>query len=236
MIVKDARLLARDPGQWAQSVLLFGLMATYVAGLRGMAYQRLPLQWKLLVTTANFGAIAGILASLGTRFFFPLPSLEGKMAWLVRLAPMAPERALRLKLVLGLVWTYPPTLALAAGTIVMLDLPRPLLFIAVLNTFLLDLALMSLSVGLGAILPEMGQEETSKIVSGLGGTVALLLGLGYVLIASGLIALQLGLIPVLRFATAHLAGTALLSILSLTVSFVVMNSATHRVRSLEVAA
>lgn len=236
MVVKDARLLARDPGQWAQSVLLFGLMATYVAGLRGMAYQNLPLKWRLLVTTANFGAIAGILASLGTRFFFPLPSLEGKMAWLVRLAPVAPERALRLKLVLGLAWTYPPTLALAAGTIIMLDLPRTLLFTAVLDTLLLDIALMSLSVGLGAILPEMGQEETSKIVSGLGGTVALLLGLSYVLVASGLIAMQLGLVPVLKFTTAYLTGTAALSILSLGVSYTVMKTAIHRVRSLEVAA
>jgi ABC-2 type transport system permease protein len=236
MVVKDARLLARDPGQWAQSVLLFGLMATYVAGLRGMAYQSLPLQWRLLVTTANFGAIAGILASLGTRFFFPLPSLEGKMAWLIRLAPVDPQQALRLKLVLGLAWTYPPTLALAAGTIIMLDLPRTLLFIAVLDTLLLDIALMSLSVGLGAILPEMGQEETSKIVSGLGGTVALLLGLTYVLVSAGLVALQLGLIPVLRFSTAHLTGTAALTILSLGISYTVMKSAAHRVRSLEVAA
>ena len=156
------------------------------------------------------------------------------MSWLIRLAPVHPDRALRLKLALGIVWTYPPTLALAVGTIVMLDLPQTLLFSAVIDTLLMDVALMSLSVGLGAILPEMGQEETSKIVSGLGGTVALLLGLGYVLVAAALIAIQLGLIPVLQFTIAHLTGTAALATLSLGISYVVMTVDVRRVQALEI--
>ncbi len=236
LFAKDLRLLLRDPGQWAQSALLYGLMGVYVMSLRGMAYQNLPVKWRLVVTTANFAAVAGIVASLGTRFFFPLPSLEGKMAWLVRLAPLAPARALTMKLILGMLWTYPPTVALSVATILMLDLPQTLVITAVTDVLFMNAALMSLSVGLGAILPEFGQEEASKIVSGFGGTVTLLLSLAYVILATAIISVQLGLIPLGSLGASHVTGTVCLALFSTGISFSVMKIAIKKVRTLEISA
>jgi ABC-2 type transport system permease protein len=234
LMMKDLRLLIRDPSQWAQTVFLFGLMGIYVASLRGMAYHNLPMSWRLLVVAANFAAVAGILASLGTRFFFPLPSLEARMAWVVRVAPIPPHYTVWAKVALAMLWTLPPAAAIAAGTIYMLDLPRSLVMIALLDVFLIDLALMSMSVGLGVLLPELGQDEPARIVSGFGGTAALLLGLGYVLIAAVLVWVQVGWIPWLTRAASHGLGTICLGLVSLAISFSALRAAARRVSQIEI--
>lgn len=235
LVIKDLRLLIRDPSQWAQTIFLFGLMGVYVASLRGMAYHNLPMTWRLLVVAANFAAVAGILASLGTRFFFPLPSLEARMAWVVRVAPVPPHHTVWAKVALAMGWTLPPAVAIATGTIVMLDLPTSLIIVALLDVFLLDLTLMSMSIGLGILLPELGQDEPAKIVSGFGGTSALLLGLGYVIVAAVLVWVQVGWIPWLSREASHRLGTVLLGALSIGISYVVLWAATRRVVRIEVA-
>ncbi|MBN1424156.1 hypothetical protein JXA88_06335 [Candidatus Fermentibacteria bacterium] len=234
LVVKDLRLLLRDPSQWAQTLLLFGLMGAYVASLRGMSYHNLPVQWRLLVVAANFAAVAGILASLGTRFFFPLPSLEARMAWLVRVAPVRPRTTLWAKVGLAILWTFPPAAAITVGTIIMLGLPSSLVLTALLDVFLIDLTLMSMSVGLGMLLPEMASEEPARIVSGVGGTTALLLGLGYVIASAILVWVQVGWIPWLPRAASFRVGTFALGGISLAVSGLVLHAAARRVDTVEI--
>ncbi len=235
LVVKDLCLIIRDPSQWAQTILLFGLMGVYVASLKGMAYHNLPVQWRLMVVTANLAAVAGILASLGARFFFPMPSLESRMAWVVRLAPLPPEHTLWAKVALAMLWTLPPALAIAIGTIVMLDLPAALIVVALFDVALFDVALMSMSVGFGFLLPELGQDEPARIVSGFGGTAALLVGLAYVLVAAILVWLQVGWVPWVSRAVAHRIGTLALGGLSLGISTAVLHAAARRIRSVEIA-
>lgn len=235
LLVKDLRLLVRDPSQWAQTLFLFGLMGAYVASLRGMAYHNLPVQWRVLIVAANFAAIAGILASLGTRFFFPLPSLEARMAWVVRVSPVPPAYTVWAKVALAMLWTLPPAAAIAVGTISMLDLPHSFIAIAVLDTFLFDLTLMSMSVGLGILLPELGQDEPARIVSGFGGTTALLLGLGYVIVGAILVWVQVGWVPWLARAESYRVGTLALGGISLAITFAVLRAASARIGRMEVA-
>jgi len=233
LLIKDLRLLIRDPGQWAQSILLFGLMGVYVFSLKGLAYDNLQIKWRLIVATANFAAVCGILTSIGTRFFFPLPSLEGKMAWLIRLAPVSPWKTISLKLILAVLWTYPPAALLSIATVVFLDLPAGFILTTGLNVFLADIALMSLSVGFGVLLPETAQEDASRIVSGIGGTLALLVGLGFVILSAIIVAFQLGVVPGPWHSYTYTYMTLLLGAVSLFVTIGMMYAASRRIERME---
>ena len=89
---KDLRLFWRDPAQWSQFVLFFGIMALYVANLRGTRSFPDEESWRTWGTLLNLGASMLILASLTTRFIYPLISLEGRRFWILGLSPVTLRR------------------------------------------------------------------------------------------------------------------------------------------------
>ena len=78
----------RDTTQWAQSLMLFGLLAVYIFNLRHFSQQLTNPFWVHLVSFLNLGACALNLATLTTRFVYPQFSLEGRRLWIVGLAPL----------------------------------------------------------------------------------------------------------------------------------------------------
>ena len=52
---------------------------------------------------------------------------------------------------------------------------------------LVCLALVGLSIGLGAIYPRMGCDDPSSVVSGFGGSLVLIISTGYVIAVAGLL-------------------------------------------------
>ena len=88
LIAKDVRLFWRDPTQWSQFILFFGIMAIYIANLRTTSRYYEREEWKSFVACLNVGAVSLILATLTSRFVFPLVSLEGRRFWILRLAPL----------------------------------------------------------------------------------------------------------------------------------------------------
>jgi ABC-2 type transport system permease protein len=78
----------RDTAQWAQSLMLFGLLAVYIFNLRHFSQQLSDPFWTQLVSFLNLGACSLNLATLTTRFVYPQFSLEGKRLWIVGMAPL----------------------------------------------------------------------------------------------------------------------------------------------------
>lgn len=182
LTIKDIRLFWRDPTQWSQFVIFFGIMAVYIANLRLTGHQLNSPLWRSWIACMNMGAVCLILATLTSRFVFPLVSLEGRRFWVLRLAPLSLRQLVWQKFALSVATTsfFTVGLALLSGTMLRLD---PLYFwLTVYSVALTNFALAGLAVGLGALYPTFTEDNPARIVSGMGGTLNLLLSVGYITI------------------------------------------------------
>jgi ABC-2 type transport system permease protein len=181
IVVKDFRMFWRDTTQWAQSLMLFGLLGVYIFNLRHFSQQLNNPFWTHLVSFLNLGACSLNLATLTTRFVYPQFSLEGKRLWVVGMAPLGLVKVVTTKYWLANITSLIVTLSLITMSCYMLDMSpgRTLFFggaVAVMT-----LTLTGLAVGLGALYPNFKEENPSKIVSGFGGTFCLVLSFLYIL-------------------------------------------------------
>jgi len=181
MVVKDLRMFWRDTSQWAQSLMLFGLLAAYILNLRHFSQQLSNPFWTHLVAFLNLGACSLNLATLTTRFVYPQFSLEGKRLWIVGMAPLGLVKVVTTKYWLANVTSLTVTLGLITLSCHMLEMPwaRTLYFGVAVTV--MTLTLTGLAVGLGALYPNLKEENPSKIVSGFGGTFCLVLSFLYIL-------------------------------------------------------
>jgi ABC-2 type transport system permease protein len=76
-VLKDVRLFWRDPAQWIQFMIFFGLLCIYVLNLRNVAFNFQNPFWETMISYLNLAASALTLSTLTTRFVFPQFSLEG---------------------------------------------------------------------------------------------------------------------------------------------------------------
>ncbi|MBN2308445.1 MAG: hypothetical protein JXR94_05705, partial [Candidatus Hydrogenedentes bacterium] len=67
LVIKDIRLFWRDPAQWSQFVVFFGIMAIYVANLRNRWPQAQQEVYRSWIVCLNIGACTLILATLTSR-------------------------------------------------------------------------------------------------------------------------------------------------------------------------
>jgi ABC-2 type transport system permease protein len=189
LLVKDARMFWRDTTQWGQTLVLFGLLAVYVINLRHFSQQLTNPFWVHLVCYLNLGACALNLATLTTRFVFPQFSLEGKRLWIVGLAPMGLTQALRVKFWLASRAALCVTLGLILLSCHMLrmSMDRTLYLGLIIAT--MTFTLTALAMGLGALYPNFREDNPTKIVSGFGGTLCLVLSFLYIVGSVTLLAL-----------------------------------------------
>ena len=181
LMAKDWRLFVRDPVQWSQCAILFGLMGFYVLNLRSFAYHSAQPVWRNLTALLNLTATSLVLATVTTRFIFPLLSLEGRRFWLLGLAPVTRRAILWSKFAFSFVAALVITVPLIFLSDTMLKLPAATTWHHVLATAFICFGVSGLSVGLGAVYPDWREENPSKIVSGFGGTLNLLLSIAFVL-------------------------------------------------------
>lgn len=188
LVLKDWRVFWRDPAQWTQVMIFFGLLAIYVLNLRNVAYDFRSPFWITMISYLNLTACALTLSTLTTRFVFPQFSLEGRRLWIIGLAPLGLPRVVMQKFWTSFLAATAVTVALMATSGVILKLePREIVkfaaFIAVMSA-----ALCGLSVGLGALFPNFKEENPSKIVSGFGGTLCLVGSFIYIVLFITLLA------------------------------------------------
>ena len=219
LCLKDVRVFLRDPQQWLQALVFFGLLTIYFFNLRKFNYHLLPPEWRNLISFLNIFSTSAVLCSFGSRFVYPQMSLEGQAFWVIGMAPTSMRRILLSKFALALTMMLAVSLGLMLISSHMLDLnPLPRL-ITLLIAAAMAAAVAGLSTGLGAICLDLRQRNPAAIVSGFGGTLNLVLSLGFMFTLifpfGALFHLQsLGLIGPTRLkllATAGLAGTAVLT-------------------------
>lgn len=184
LITKDARTFLREPMQWGQCALIFGLLLLYTANLRHVGSSYRDAVWNTITSYLNLTVCCLAMSTLTTRFVFPQFSLEGQRLWILGLAPFALTKVLRQKLWLNLAAVTPVTTLLVFVSSLSLKLPthRAGFFIAAI--IMQTIGLNSLALSLGALLPNLKQTNSAKIVSGFGGTLCLVLSFFY--IASGI--------------------------------------------------
>lgn len=171
---KDLRTFSRDPLQWSQLVILFGLMALYLTNMPTLRVEFSGSGWFLIIPFLNLCAVSLILATFTCRFVFPLVSLEGQKLWLVGLLPMPRGHILLAKFAFAMTVTVFVAVATMALATVMLELDTVWAAIHMVITIAICFGLCGFSVGIGARLPMFRQTNTARIANGLGGTTNLL--------------------------------------------------------------
>jgi ABC-2 type transport system permease protein len=180
LAVKDLRMFWRDTTQWAQSVMLFGLLGMYIINLRNFTHQLTSPFWINTVAYLNLAACSLNLATVTTRFVFPQFSLEGQRLWIVGMAPMGMARVVKTKYWLASTLSLAVTLTLITLSCYLLQMTwdRVVLFGAVVTV--MTFTLNGVAVGLGVLYPNLKEANPSKIVSGFGGTLCLVLSSFYI--------------------------------------------------------
>lgn len=189
LITKDMKLFWRDASQWSQFLIFFGLLGVYFLNIRNFSYNLLVPFWKNICAVLNLSATLLTLGSLGTRFIFPQISMEGNKFWIIGLAPIGLKKVLYQKFWTSVVISLFITETLIITSNRMLGIDGIMMYASCWAVFIMNFALVGLSVGLGAAFPDFSSENPARIVSGFGGTLTLMLNIGFILITALLIAL-----------------------------------------------
>lgn len=185
LVVKDIKLFWRDTTQWAQFVVFFGIMAIYVATIRPRFMNAESDAYRNWVVCLNIGACTLILASLTSRFVYPLVSLEGRRFWVLGLAPVTIRQIVWQKFWLSVITTSAFSIGLVVLSCIRLEVEPIPFSLAVYSICITNLALSGLAVGLGSLYPNFEESNPSRIVSGMGGTLNFLLSMGYIVLVIG---------------------------------------------------
>lgn len=182
LIVKDLRLFRRDPVQWSQFLIFFGLLALYFANIRRFSYDVNYTAWVNMISFLNLAVVGLILSTFTTRFIFPMLSLEGRRFWILSMLPVRRESVLWGKFLFAAVGSTLPSCLLILLSDYMLRVSPLVLAIHQLTCLLLCLGLSGIAVGLGAKMPDLREESPSKIAAGFGGTLNLVISAIYILV------------------------------------------------------
>ncbi len=178
LLLKDWKLLRRDPVQWSQFLIFFGLLGLYFLNVdrfnnpqRDISY----VTWVNMVSFLNLAVVGLILSTFTTRFIYPMISLEGHCFWILGLLPMHRDTVLWSKFVFAALGSWVPCGLLILLSDVMLHVSLLIVLVHQLVCILLCLGLSSIAVGLGAMMPNFRESSPSKISAGFGGTLNLVL-------------------------------------------------------------
>ncbi|REK05992.1 MAG: hypothetical protein DWQ37_22985 [Planctomycetota bacterium] len=182
LIVKDLRLFRRDPVQWSQFLIFFGLLALYFANIRRFSYDVNYTAWVNMISFLNLAVVGLILSTFTTRFIFPMLSLEGRRFWILSMLPIRRESILWGKFLFAALGSAVPCCLLILLSDYMLRVSPLVLAIHQLTCVLLCVGLSGIAVGLGAKMPDLREESPSKIAAGFGGTLSLVISAIYVIL------------------------------------------------------
>jgi ABC-2 type transport system permease protein len=182
LIVKDLRLFRRDPVQWTQFLIFFGLLGLYFLNVRRFGYHDQNYRnWVNLISFMNLAVVGLILSTFTTRFIFPMISLEGRRFWILGLLPVRRETILWGKFLFAAIGSTVTCTLLVMLSDAMLRVEPLTFFIHQLATVTLCVGLSAIAVGLGAMLPNLREESPSKIAAGFGGTLNLVVSTIYII-------------------------------------------------------
>lgn len=181
LLVKDLRLFRRDPVQWSQFLIFFGLLGLYFLNVRRLSYDSNSATWVNMVSFLNLAVVGLILSTFTTRFIFPMISLEGRRFWVLGLLPIDRGLVLWGKFLFSSIGSLTACTVLILLSDCMLRVSHLVIAVHVLCCTLLCVGLSGIAVGLGALMPDLREESPSKIAAGFGGTLNLVLSTIYIL-------------------------------------------------------
>ena len=235
LVLKDARLFWRDPAQWIQFMIFFGLLCIYVVNLRNVAFNFQNPFWETMISYLNLAASALTLSTLTTRFVFPQFSLEGRRLWIIGLAPIGMQKVLLQKFWMSCLSAMTITVTLMVVSSLMLHLPWTKVAFFAVSIGMMSAALSGLAVGLGSLFPNFKEDNPSKIVSGFGGTLCLVASFLYITTFVALAALpDVSRVVTFRWPIPPALPHLLAAVISAAVLFFPMILAMRRVKNLEI--
>jgi len=180
LLAKDLFLVSRDPLQWSQALVFFGLLGAYFANIHKLASFSGEPSWRIGIACLNLACTLLVFGSLAVRFLFPQMSVEGRSLWMLRVAPDGMRLLLYSK-----VWFYGVlAVAINEGLLMLsasrLGVPLPIRWWLALVGVVSALAVVGLTVGLGAWWIDLTAQDAAQVVSSANGAMALVLMLGYV--------------------------------------------------------
>jgi ABC-2 type transport system permease protein len=220
-VAKDVRVFLRDPAQWSQVLIFFGLLGIYILNLRNLRYSLPEGFWQHLVSTLNLGAASLTLGTLTTRFIFPQVSLEGRRFWVLGLAPVRRREILYGKFAFSLGGTFLIAETLIIFSNAMLRMPAGVFIVHMIAAALICTGLTGLAVGLGAAFPDYRQTNPARIVSGFGGTLTLILSVVFITMVVGAV----GVLSYMRLVSASIGPRAFVRWGAVTVGFACVSTA-----------
>lgn len=183
LIVKDLQVFRRDPVQWSQFAIFFGLLALYFINIRRFNYGEPMRQWMTIVGFMNLAVVGLILSTFTTRFIFPMISLEGRRFWILSTMPLERRTILWAKFLFAAGGSLLPCSALILMSDIMLRVVQRTPVVAAihqLTCLVLCAGLSAMAVGMGARLPNLREPSPAKIAAGFGGTLNLILNMVYI--------------------------------------------------------
>jgi ABC-2 type transport system permease protein len=191
MLFKDARLFARDTGQWSQLLIMLALGFIYVYNFRSLpigqisAYVPYVREAVVLVNVLMAGLV---MAAVSARFVFTSVSLEGRAFWVVRSSPMQMRRFLRGKFLFGLVPVALLTVVLVVMGNMAVGASGLLQIASAVMVLILSVSICGLGTGMGAIYPRFRYENIASVSVGLGAVAFMLVALCVVTVTAALAA------------------------------------------------
>ena len=177
IVTKDLTIFRRDPLQWSQFLLFFGLLTFYFVYVRRFDQSQAMAAWMTLIGFMNLAVVGLILSTFTTRFVYPLVSIEGQRFWILGTAPLSRRSVLWSKFLFSSAITVVPCCVLVFLSDIALKLWTLTPGLVVLHQLLcaeIGIGLASLAVGLGARWPNLREPSAAKIAAGFGGTLNLI--------------------------------------------------------------
>jgi ABC-2 type transport system permease protein len=180
LMVKDVKIFVRDPVQWSQVLIFFGLLGIYFANMRNLHYDLNLPYWQNFISVLNLVATCLTLSTFTSRFIFPLLSLEGRKFWILGLLPIERKNLLYSKFWFAFIGSFVISQGLMGLSDLILREPAPVVALHAIAVLIISTGLSALAVGIGALYPNLREDNPSKIVSGFGGTLNLVLSVAFV--------------------------------------------------------
>jgi ABC-2 type transport system permease protein len=206
LVVKDFRTFRRDPTQWVVLAIFGGLMLVGASNFRQYYAADLGVMDKYAISLMNLSGTAILLCAGLSRFVFPLISLEGRKFWILGLTPVSRDQIIRGKFAFAATGSLVAAEGLILVSDALLGLPIIGLLLHALAVAIIAIGLSALNVGLGAYLPTFRETDPSKIVVGFGGTVNMVVGLGFLVAVIGVMVVPFHVTQLAKSANGNASG------------------------------
>lgn len=182
LVSKDLVQFMRTPQQWVQFLLMSFMITVYLINLsdKRVHFEDLPAFWQTSIYIFNFGFMGFILAALTARFVYPMISMEGRSWWILQMSPFSMKKVFIEKFWSAFFVLFTLTEIVALASNYFLGQRMEIAVLASGFLLLTSLALISLSLGLGAVYAQFNETNPMKISSGYGGIITIVLSLIYV--------------------------------------------------------